>query len=111
MCQKNFFDDLIFLYVTDKMVLNNEKETYYQRNWVKILQKARDYDESNKERIKEYRRNKYSTLTIEDKKIKQEKWRQWYSKLDDEKKNKIRNASKERYHKLINLLALLQSGV
>ena len=89
------------------MVLNNEKETYYQRNRAKILQKARDYYESNKED----RRKKYSTLTIEDKKIKQEKWRQWYSKLDDEKKNKIRNASKERYHKLINLLALLQSDV
>ena len=96
-------------------MINNEKVTYYQRNKAKILQKARDYYEKNKqkslkrsrdyyeknkEKIKEDRRNKYSTLSIEDKKINQEKWREWYPKLDNEKK-KIRNASKERYHALL----------
>ena len=66
-------------------MINNEKVRYYQRNKAKILQKARDYYEKNKqkslkrsrdyyeknkEKIKEDRRNKYSTLSIEDKKIK-----------------------------------------
>ena len=96
-------------------MINNEKVTNYQRNETKILQKtrdhyeknrqkslkrSRDYYEKNKEKIKEDRGNKYSTLSIEDKKINREKWREWYSKLDNEKK-KIRNASKERYHALL----------
>ena len=29
------------MYIIDKMTLNNEKETYYQRNKAKILQNAK----------------------------------------------------------------------
>ena len=67
--------------------------------------------ELNKEKISKNRKNKNDSLSIENKKIKQEKWRKWYSNLHNEKKNKMRNASKERYHRLINLLASLQSNV
>ena len=47
-------------------------------------------------------KEKYDALTIEEKKIIQKKWREWYSNLSDEKKNVIRNTSKERYYKNLN---------
>ena len=67
--------------------------------------------ELNKEKISKNRKSKNDSLSIENKKIKQKKWRKWQSNLHNEQKNKMRNASKERYHRLINLLASLQSNV
>ena len=52
--------------------------------------------------IKMKNKEKYDALTIEDEKIIQKKWREWYSNLSDEKKNVIRNTSKERYYKNLN---------
>ena len=34
------------------MITNKQKETYYQRNRNKLLQKSKDYYESNKEQRK-----------------------------------------------------------
>ena len=48
------------------MITNKQKETYYQRNRNKLLQKSKDYYESNKEQRKEYRRNKYNNMTNEE---------------------------------------------
>ena len=36
------------------MITNKQKETYYQRNRNKLLQKSKNYYESNKEQRKEY---------------------------------------------------------
>ena len=56
------------------MTLNNEKETCYQRNKGKILQNVKKQYELSKEKISKNRKNKYDSLSIGDKKIKQEKW-------------------------------------
>ena len=45
------------------MITNKQKETYYQRNRNKLLQKSKDYYESNKEQRKEYQRNIYNNMT------------------------------------------------
>ena len=45
--------------------------TYYQRNWDVILNRAKDYYENDKERLREQARDKYRNLS-EEKKIKKE---------------------------------------
>ena len=45
--------------------------TYYQRNWDVILNRAKDYYENDKERLREQTRDKYRNLS-EEKKIKKE---------------------------------------
>ena len=46
--------------------------TYYQRNRDVILNRAKDYYENDKERLREQARNKYRNLSEEEKKIKKE---------------------------------------
>ena len=46
--------------------------TYYKRNQVVILNRAKDYYENNKERLKRHARDKYRNLSEEEKKIKRE---------------------------------------
>ena len=41
--------------------------TYYQRNWDVILNRAKDYYENDKERLREQARDKYRNLSEEDK--------------------------------------------
>ena len=45
--------------------------TYYQRNWEVILNRAKDYYENEKKRLREQARDKYRNL-CEEKKIKTE---------------------------------------
>ena len=47
-----------------------DNTTYYQRNRVIMLNRANDYFENDKERIREQARNKYRNLSEEDKKKK-----------------------------------------
>ena len=42
--------------------------TYYQRNKVVTLNRAKDYHENNKEVLREIARNKYNELSEEEKK-------------------------------------------
>ena len=42
--------------------------TYYQRNWNVILNRAKDYYENDKERLREQARDKYRNLSEEEKK-------------------------------------------
>ena len=46
--------------------------TYYQRNREIMLNRAKDYYECDKERLREEARNKYRNLSEEDKKKKRE---------------------------------------
>ena len=41
--------------------------TYYQRNWDVILNRAKDYYENDKERLREQARDKYRNLSKEEK--------------------------------------------
>ena len=42
--------------------------TYYQRNWGVILNRAKDYYENDKERLRKQARDKYRNLSEEEKK-------------------------------------------
>ena len=46
--------------------------TYYQRNREVILNRAKDYDENDKERLREQARDKYRNLSEEEKTEKRE---------------------------------------
>ena len=72
--------------------------TYYQKNKVKLLQKAKDYYEKKKEQRKEYRRNKCNNMTNEGRLEVLEYRKNWYHKLDLERKRKIREYSKTISH-------------
>ena len=110
----NFLKNILFIYTYKKWV---KKRQYYQKNKAIILQKCKKYYEKDKERLlkklKEYyennkgkiridNRKKYDLLTIEEKKIIQQKWREWYLNFDKDKKNKIRTAARDRYYKIFN---------
>ena len=55
--------------------------TYYQKNGNVILNRAKDYYENDKERLREQAKNKYRNLS-------------------EEEKNKKREYSKNRYHNM-----------
>ena len=69
----------------------NTNLTYYQRNRNVILNRAKDYFENNKERLREQARDKYRNLSGEEK---NEKWeyginRRWNMPEEDKKRLKI----------------------
>ena len=49
-----------------------DNATYYQKNREKILNKAKDYDKNDRERLREQARNKYRNLSKENKEKKRE---------------------------------------
>ena len=89
------------------MTLNTKIQTYYQHNKEKVSQRSIGYYEKNEEKIKEDRMTRYSNLTNEEKKkLIQEKWKSWYCRLDNEKKNEIRNASRDRYYHVTDAITV-----
>ena len=46
--------------------------TYYQRNRDLILNKAKDFKENDRERLRDHARDKYRNLSEEEKKVKRE---------------------------------------
>ena len=54
-----------------------DNKTYYQRNREIVLNRAKDYYENKKERLREQERKKYRNLSEEDKNKKRE-----YGKID-----------------------------
>ena len=60
--------------------------TYYQRKWDVILNRARDYHENDKERLREQARDKYKNLSEEEKNKKREYGKNRYHIMSEEKK-------------------------
>ena len=79
-----------------------QKITYYQKNRDKLLQKSKNYYENNKEQRHEYRRNKYNNMTDEERLNVLKYRREWYHKLDLERKRGMNNYSNNK-HKLITV--------
>ena len=52
-----------------------DNTTYYQRNREIMLNRAKDYYEYDKERLREQARNKYRNLSEEDKNKKKRIWK------------------------------------
>ena len=66
-----------------------DNTTYYQRNREITLNRAKDYYENGKERLREQGRNKYGNLSIEDKEKKREYGKNRYRNMSEEKKQKL----------------------
>ena len=60
--------------------------SYYQRNRYVILNKAKDYHENDKERLREQARSKYRNLSKEEKDKKREYAKNRYRNMSEEKK-------------------------
>lgn len=67
-----------------------------------VLQKAKEYYEKNKEKRKEYARNRYQTRSQEQKNKLVEYRKAWINKQDEDKRNEMkkraRKYAKNRYH-------------
>ena len=80
------------------MASNSQKLTYYQRNRDAMLQRSKEYYENNKDKRKEYQRIRFHNMSIEERDKLNEYDRTWYSKLDDDNKNKMRKNALDRYY-------------
>ena len=87
------------------MTLNCESNVQYIPYKEIIKQRSAEYYYKNKEIIKERNKNKYDSLTPEEKKRRQEYRKEWLKKLPIEKqqqlKEKARQYHKNRYNNLI----------
>ena len=64
---------------------NSSKLTYYQRNRDVILNRVKDYNENDKERLREQARDKYRNLSKEEKNKKREYGKNRYNNMLEEK--------------------------
>ena len=72
-----------------------DNTTYYQRNGEIMLNRAKDYYEYDKERLREQARNKYRNLSEEDKK-KREYGKNRYHNMSEEKKQELKKYQKRK---------------
>ena len=93
-----FFLYFCLFYSRYKMSANTQQITHYQRKRDKILNKAKEYYQINKEKRKEYRKNRYHNMAAEEKNKVNEYRKNWYRQLDQEKKNKFREYARNRYY-------------
>ena len=68
--------------------------TYYQRNRDVILNRAKDYYENDKERLREQARDKYRNLSEEEKNKKREYGKNRYRNMSEEKKQRLKEYQK-----------------
>ena len=68
--------------------------TYYQRNRVVILNRAKDYYENDKTRLREQARGKYRNLSEEEKNNKREYGRNRYRNMSEEMKQRLKEYQK-----------------
>ena len=87
------------------MSTNNERDVQYIPYKEIVKQKALEYYHKNKERIKGRERNKYNSLSPEQKKKRQEYRKEWFNKLPIEKQQELKEKAKQyhknRYHNLM----------
>ena len=81
------------------MVENNQSLTYYQKYNDAISERSIMYYENNKEKRKEYQRDRFHNMANEKRDKLNEYQREWCYKLDEEKK-KIRKDAQDSYYAL-----------
>ena len=64
---------------------------YYQENRAVILNRAKDYYENDKDRLREQARNKYRNLSEEEKNKKRQYGKNRYRNISEEKKQKLKD--------------------
>ena len=72
----------------------NNKTTYCQRNRETILNRAKEYYENNKERLREKAWNNYRELSEEEEHIKGEYGRNRYQNMSEENKQRLKEYQK-----------------
>ena len=72
----------------------NNNLTYYQKNWNVILNRAKDYYENDKKRLREQARDKYRNLSEEEKNKKREYGKNRYHNMSEEKKIRLKKNKK-----------------
>ena len=78
----------------------NTDLTYHQRNRDVILNRAKDYYENEKERLRRQARDKYKNLSEEEKNKKREYGKNRYRNMSEEKKQRLKKYQKKcRYAK------------
>ena len=77
MTKVDYYNVLLYIKISDKT-------TYYQENGEIILNRAKKY-KNNKERLKEWDRNKYRRLSEEEKNIKRAYGRNSYNMFEENK--------------------------
>ena len=80
---------LLYIQISESAYL-----TYYQRNQDLILNRAKDYHENDKERLKEQARDKYRNLSEEQKNKNRKYGKNRYHNMSEEKK-KVKRISKK----------------
>ena len=70
------------------------EKTYYQRNRDVILNRAKDYYENDKERLREQARYKNRNLSKEEKNKRREYGRKRYHNMSEKKKQKLKEYKK-----------------
>ena len=68
--------------------------TYYQKSWDVILNRAEDYYENNKKRLRVQARDKYRNLSQEQKNEKREYRKNRYCNMSEEKKERLKEYQK-----------------
>ena len=71
--------------------------SYYQKNTDVILNRAKDYYEHDKKRLREQARDNYRNLSEEDKNKNREYGRNRYHNISEEKKQRLKKYQKN-YH-------------
>ena len=84
------------------MVELTQNFVHYVRCKDIVLQRAKEYREKNKEKLKEYHRNRYKNVSCEEKIKLVKKRKEWFNRQTKEKqeemKRKAREYAKNRYH-------------
>ena len=90
--------------------------TYYQRNREVILNRAKDYQENDTERLREQARDKYRNLSEEEKNKKREYGKKSYHDMSEEKKKRLkeyqknyRKAKKSQY-KIVLIVSMIYAN-
>ena len=82
-----------FYYI--KKMSESANLTYYQKSWDVILNRAIDYYENDKERLREQARYKYRNLSEEEKNKKREYGKNRYLSMPEEKKQRLKEYQKK----------------
>ena len=73
---------------------NSVDLTYYPKNRDVILNRAKDYYENDKKRLREQARDKYRNLSEEEKNKKREYGKNGYHNMSEEKKQRLKEYQK-----------------
>ena len=90
----NLVDKMGVLYKKKLLYIKMSHLTYYQKTRDVILNRAKDYYENDKERLREQARDKYRNLSEEEKNKKREYGKNRYLNMSEEKKKRLKEYQK-----------------